>query len=79
MIKSQGTIRIKPKSSRRLSTRAAAAQSILQALTFASAIVFYHHFFLPQLTIEARQQGQAIGWQNAIKNTCPNQLDKVGG
>ena len=72
MIKSQGTIRIKPKSSRRRFIRAVIAQAILQAMTATGAIVLYHHTALPQLTIEARQQGQAIGWQNAIKNTCPN-------
>ena len=80
MLKTHGTLRLKKNPQRRRKLlRSAIAQTILQCLTFAGAIVTYHYTALPQLTDEARKEGQAIGWQNAVKNTCPITFDRIGG
>mgnify|MGYP000414995679 CR=1 FL=1 len=79
MLKQHGTIRLKNPQRRRKLLRSAIAQTILQTLTFGAAIVTYHYAALPQLTNEARKEGQAIGWQNAVKNTCPIAFDRIGG
>lgn len=80
MTKSHGTIHIKKTPQRRSRfLRSLLLQTILQCLTFSGAIVTYHYTALPQLTDEARKEGQAIGWQNAVKNTCPITFDRIGG
>lgn len=80
MLKTRGTFRLKKNPRRRRNVlRSAVAQTVLQTLTFCAAIVTYHYTALPQLTDEARKESQAIGWQNAVKNTCPITFDKVGG
>jgi len=80
MLKTHGTLRLKntPQRRRRF-IRSMFLQTILQCLTFAGAIVTYHYTALPQLTDEARKEGQSIGWQNAIRTTCPNPVYRLGG
>ena len=76
MIESQGIIRIEnPESRRRRFIRSAIAQSILQCLTFASAIGAYHYFATPQIVNDARQDG----WNSAVHLTCPSEIGKAGG
>ena len=66
MIESQGIIRIEnPESRRRRFIRSAISQSILQCLTFASAIVTYHYFVMPQSANEAYGQGYGQGYGHA--------------
>ena len=79
MIKSQKILVKSLTSHRRKFTRSLIAQTVIQTLTFGAAIVTYHVMVTPQVIIEALHEGQAIGWQNAIRNTCPNPSDLVGG
>ena len=79
MTKSQTILIDSFKSRRRCFIRSAISQSILQCLTFGSAIGAYHYFATPQLIIEARQDGQAAGWASAVRLTCPIEIGKAGG
>ena len=80
MLKTHETLRRKSTPQRRSRfVQALILQIILQCLTAAGTIVTYHYIFLPQLTLEARQESQAIGWQNAIRTTCPNPVYRLGG
>ena len=75
MTNSQGILVESFKSRRRRFIRSAIAQSILQCLTFASAIGAYHYFATPQIVNDARQDG----WNSAVHLTCPSEIGKAGG
>ena len=80
MTKTQGIIRIEnPEYRRRKFMRSVISQSILQCLTFGAAIVTYHYVAMPQLIFEARQDGQSVGWSNAVESTCPAAKARLGG
>ena len=75
MTKSQGILIDSFKSRHCRFIRSFVLQSILQCLTFGAAIVTYHNVAMPQLTLEARQDG----WRNAVELTCPNKINEAGG
>ena len=62
-------------SRRRRFIRSSIAQSILQALTFGTAIVTYHLVAMPQIVDFAHQDG----WRSAVELTCPREIGKAGG
>ncbi len=67
MIESQGIIRIEnPEYRRRRFVRSMISQSILQALTFAGAIVAYHLVAMPQIVNEAYIDGRLDGHKCAL-------------
>jgi hypothetical protein len=56
---------------RKFVTRSLVAQTIIQFITFGSAILSYHYFVMPQIKFDAYQDGSSTVWRQEVEKRCP--------
>jgi hypothetical protein len=64
---------------RKFITRSLVFQTILQFITFGSAILSYHYVLMPQLTRDAYQNGRIEAWNEVVNQKCFDLLKNAGG
>ena len=75
MLKTHGTLRLKrsPELRRKRIFWAATFQILLQCVTSASSIVFYHEVLMPKFASESYEQGYGKGYKHAHDLYAPKQ------